>query len=834
MMDQRVVCTGMVVCFLAFSLPAAAHEVGVATDNPPAFGGVMPELSADGESIALSYQGAIWRMPRAGGVITRLTRGRGFDVEPTWSRDGKRIAFIQGMSFGNGNLAVIDAHSGQPVKLQREISVLDKLHFDRAGRVLGLFQPPGEKVRLAWFDLETGELTNAIRAESWPGHSPGTPGLARQRFSLSHDDRWLAVVSVADEPGEQTGNRGPQSDLWRVPLDGGKPELVVHWPARIHHLCWRADDRALIIATERGGVHHDLWEVPLENAADARKISFGQADESSPSVSADGSWLLYTDNRHGSTMLVLRELRDRSDQEQIVAPTRYDFGSPEGSDKLNGWVKLKVTEGVPAAETTARVVLRHAGGKFHAPPGALYRVLGTDMHFYLHDHQQIDLPVGEYTVVATRGPEHRTARKTFEIRERESTEVTLHLERWTNQRSQGWVSGENHIHANYGYGHWYNSPTTMRLQCEGEDLTVANFMVANSDGDGVFDREFFIGRPDPLSTDRTILYWNEEFRSTIWGHMTLLNLQHLVSPIYTGFARTTHPYDVPTNADIADHTHEEGGHVNYTHPAHNLQDPYDSAYSAKEMPVDVALGKIDSIDIMGTGHEANLPVWYRLLNCGLRVPASAGTDCFLNRIVSRLPGSDRVYVHCQGKFSYRDWIDNLRAGRTFVTNGPMLRFTVDGHEAGSTVKLSGSGDVEVVASAEAQFPVEKLEVLVGGVVKAEASPGDNSQRISFSQKVPIDRSGWIAVRVKGQRAPGQQSAAAFAHTSPVYIEVADRPIHSTEDAAYFIKWIQRLRDDVRKRNRIPAAKQVHVEQQMSQALEFYGRLAKEAAEKGSN
>ena len=49
----------------------------------------------------------------------------------------------------------------------------------------------------------------------------------------------------------------------------------------------------------------------------------------------------------------------------------------------------------------------------------------------------------------------------------------------------------------------------MRLQCSGEDLTIANFMVANSDGDGVFDREFFLGRPDPLSTDRNILYWND-------------------------------------------------------------------------------------------------------------------------------------------------------------------------------------------------------------------------------------------------------------------------------------------------------------------------------------
>ena len=82
-------------------------------------------------------------------------------------------------------------------------------------------------------------------------------------------------------------------------------------------------------------------------------------------------------------------------------PTKRNFGSPAG------WVELKVVEGADASPTTARVVLRHADGKFHAPPGALYRVLGGDMHFYLHDHERIELPAGEYTVTAARGPEHR-------------------------------------------------------------------------------------------------------------------------------------------------------------------------------------------------------------------------------------------------------------------------------------------------------------------------------------------------------------------------------------------------------------------------------------------
>jgi hypothetical protein len=287
---------------------------------------------------------------------------------------------------------------------------------------------------------------------------------------------------------------------------------------------------------------------------------------------------------------------------------------------------------------------------------------------------------------------------------------------------------------------------------------------------------------------------------------------------------------VPTNADIADHTHDQDGHVNYTHPAHNLQDPYATAYSAKEMPIDIALGKVDSIDVMGTGHVANLPLWYRLLNCGLRVPASAGTDCFLNRIPSRLPGSDRVYVHCPERFNYQTWIANLRAGRTFVTDGPMLRFTANDKQAGESVNMDEPGTVRVHGEAAWRFPLERLEVIVNGEVReaVDAPPG-GSERLHFDRDVAIERGGWIALRVKGKPGPDLQAPESFAHTSPVYVEVAGKPVGSPEDAEYFIRWIERLRDDVRKRDQIPARQWEHVEGQLAEAIEFYRRLADQAS-----
>src|SRR5207247_9117731 len=142
-------------------------------------------------------------------------------------------------------------------------------------------------------------------------------------------------------------------------------------------------------------------------------------------------------------------------------------------------------------------------------------------------------------LVVSPGMEYRDFHREFEVKSGESLTLDVSLERWTDMAARGWYSGENHIHANYGYGAWYHTPQSTLDRCEGEDLNVANIMVANSDGDGVFDREFFRGQPDSASRPRHIIYWNEEFRSTIWGHLTLVNLSQLVEPIFTGFKDTT-------------------------------------------------------------------------------------------------------------------------------------------------------------------------------------------------------------------------------------------------------------------------------------------------------
>ena len=66
------------------------------------------------------------------------------------------------------------------------------------------------------------------------------------------------------------------------------------------------------------------------------------------------------------------------------------------------------------------------------------------------------------------------------------------------------------------------------------------------------------------------------------------------------------------------------------HPFDAYPDPAEDALT-NELPVDVALGKVDYIEVLGfADHKSTAKVWYQLLNCAFHLPAAAGTDAMAN------------------------------------------------------------------------------------------------------------------------------------------------------------------------------------------------------------
>jgi Tol biopolymer transport system component len=764
---------------------------------PKAIGAIHPRLSPDGKTIAFSYQGEIWTVPRAGGTMTQLTFIFGADTEPAWSPDGTRIAFVRG-----SDVQIVEFPKGDRVTFKGSAQTagtyaVNRLDFSPDGKqLLGAFRVPNKPNSLAWYDLESGELT------------PLVPVSYDFRFALSPDGKWIMLTSMPYKPDEQSGSTGSDTELWKYPASGNeKGEKLCTLPGRVHAIEWADAGKSIVIAAELGQSHDDLWKIPLSDPLRGMvKLTSGQADEDRPSLSRDGRWMTYTDNRAGPTAIVVRDML--SGEENTVQFDKMDYRAPTGT------VRIKVVDAATKKPVIARVSLwikppNPNGGPIasRAPPGSLYRTLRGRGHFYCDGTAEFVVPTipgRPYQLAVFRGPEYKLATQEFKLEPDKTHEVTVELERWAHMAKDGWYSGELHIHANYGYGSWFNTPETMRQQCVGEDLNVCNFMVANSDADVVYDRPFFRGGPDPLSTPENILYWNQEFRSTIWGHMTLVNLKQVVEPVFTGFKDSTNPWDTPSNSDIADRTHWQKGVVNYTHVSQG-EDWSVTPYAAKAIPIDVALGKIDTLDINNTW-AASVPVWYRLLNCGFRIPATAGTDCFLNRIGSNLPGGDRVYVHSGSPLSYDTWIDGLKAGKSFVTNGPMLTFTVNDKEPGAVLKLGARPGVRVKVTARSQFPLEKAELIYNGQVVATAKLDADKKIASFEGDITLIGGGWLAFRASGPGTADTALPTQNAHTNPVYIEVGGASPRSPEEAKAFLKWIDKFETALRLRQRFPTQK----------------------------
>src|SRR5262249_19728819 len=151
----------------------------------------------------------------------------------------------------------------------------------------GMFALSGQPDRLQWFDLKAGTLTPLQLG--WIDAA----GRASMKWALSPDGASILLATFQDRPDEQTGNNGPGTDLWRAPSLGGEAEKLVRWPSRVYNLRFDAAGRGLYVVTDRGVAFNDVWHIPLDHPLErANKITFGQADEDWPSVSADGRWLV--------------------------------------------------------------------------------------------------------------------------------------------------------------------------------------------------------------------------------------------------------------------------------------------------------------------------------------------------------------------------------------------------------------------------------------------------------------------------------------------------------------------------------------------------------------
>ena len=372
--------------------------------------------------------------------------------------------------------------------------------------------------------------------------------------------------------------------------------------------------------------------------------------------------------------------------------------------------------------------------------------------FYVDGSYEARVPAGTYELVVARGIEYRVHHAEVEIRSGETRTVRVALERYADQPARGWYSGDAHVHIER---HAVRDENTW-AQVAAEDVHVANLLQMGNMAGTHFGQPAW-GAAGRFARDGHVLVSGQEDPRTVHrGHTIHHNLQR---PLHVG------PEGYFLYHRVFEESRRQGGVSGYAHQAELFN-------GRRGIALDVPFGLVDFIEILQQGR---LPtdLWYGFLNLGYKLLPAAGSDFpYMD-----LPGVVRSYVRLDGPFGVDAWFDAFRAGRLFVTNGPLLEVTANGAGLGDELQVEPGAAIEVVAEASLNPDLDRLdrlELVVHGEVVA-AAPAGGGDRVRLRATVTADRSLWLAVRAFGERQePGN---ATVAHTAPIYVIVEGRPFY---------------------------------------------------------
>ena len=446
-----------------------------------------------------------------------------------------------------------------------------------------------------------------------------------------------------------------------------------------------------------------------------------------------------------------------------------------------------IRDSVSGEPVEAKVHVLTSSGDFVHPADSILKVGPGDPFFYSAGTFTVDVPRGSTDIIVERGTEYEPLRKVVSVPQKGHADVELQLRRWTDLPSQNWYPGNTHLH----YSENEMQPDDrLNLDPKVHDLSVTVVSILQRRELPYASNKYPIGFMTDYSTAHHLVDCGEENRHNYrrggmaYGHIMLLRIRNVVEPVSRGDLVSDFDPDYPPLCYACDDAKRQGGIVLWCHNGIGM-----------EAPVAAALGKLDAFNLFDPyWMDPEYDIWYHLLNCGISLPASTGTDWFIC-------SNNRVYVQTDRDFTYENWLRGLQDGNTFITNGPALFLTADGAMPGGQIdspngsrrKLSG------VISWNSHYPINRVELVHNGRVAQRKEFNEApQQRGEWGLDLEIETDGWIAARAYGD-ARDSFAQSIYAHTSPVQIGTGRPPSIAQESAGFFVRsiddsidWISRI------------------------------------------
>ena len=772
----------------------------------------LPQLTSGPSSVAwspnsnevvYSMAGSLWRQKIDSTEARQITDGAGYDYQPDWSPDGKSVVYVSYQKDAM-ELWLLDLGSGKTKPLTSGGAVNVEPRWSPDGkRVVFVSTQYNKRFHIFRADLNDGKLDNVVRLT-------GETKSDLPRYYYSPFDTEISPVWTRD--GKEilfVSNRGHihgSGGFWRMRAEPGAEAREIHyeetnWKARPD---FSPDGSRMVYSSYLGRQWHQLWLMP-SNGGDALPISYGDWDDTNVRWSPDGKQFAFISNKEWNTQLAIQEFGSGSARSLVAANRKYL--------RPRRTIRISVVDG-KGKHQFARISVTDQLGRFYAPVGPWTWIQANDGydwsrapsegHYFYADTASVDVPEGPIVIDVTKGFENTPMHRTVDPKTTTSGILTFQLQKldWGSGPGPKWVGSDLHVHMNYG-GTYRSERSVLLQQAEGEGVRFVNNLVVNKEQRFPDIQSAVFNEVIKYFSDSAAINLGQEFHTSYWGHRGILNLRdHLLLPGYAGYPNTAAASLYPMNADVYDMAHAQGALVGAVHPFDAEPNPFANPPEriTDELPVDVALGKLDYMEIVGfSDHRSTAAVWYRLLNLGFRLPAGAGTDATTNYAapIRGQVGMDRVYALVpSGPVNLQAWMDSLKNGRTFATNGPLIEFGLGGQKVGGELKFDGAqATVPFTAKLRSIVPVDHLEIVCNGRVAETLKLEAARDSADIAGTLPLKESGWCVLRASSDNAeyPVLDNYV-YATTSPVFVTIGGKPPRSPEDAKYFSAWIDRTID----------------------------------------
>ncbi|MEC9475723.1 MAG: CehA/McbA family metallohydrolase [Planctomycetota bacterium] len=402
----------------------------------------------------------------------------------------------------------------------------------------------------------------------------------------------------------------------------------------------------------------------------------------------------------------------------------------------------------------------------------------------------ITMPVGNWWVYASRGPEWSIDKQSISIEKDQTNSVTFSLEHQVDTR--GWAAADYHLHTLTHSGHGDSNMPERIISIASEALEVG----VATDHNIHTDYSDIIAELDAQEHFQGIV-GNEI--SVPLGHFNAFPLEPWGDVFDRGasdgpalFRAVRGHRDGSGIVPVVQVNHPRWDGIDYFRVAG--LDPITGQSVENSWSVD-----FDSVEIfnenagwgyydadntdkpIGSSHHWVLQDWHNLLNHGARITAVGNSDS--HTVSANLAGWPRNYFPSSSdlpaEISVKEVCDTVKQGQIVTSFGPFVTFTVDDAKMGDLVTAKRAAvSLKTTVQAADWIDVDRVLVIVDGDIVETIPVPDTREvvRLIDSRKIPVRTDGWIALRVEGDDdldpiVPGKKRPILpIAITNPVYVD----------------------------------------------------------------